>query len=47
MPKKKKSANELTTDEALKKLFRKPLRDKLYEIAHERDDEEDKKPSQE
>ena len=37
MPRRKKQARELTKDEAMKKLFRKPLRDKLYEVAHERD----------
>ena len=38
MPRRKKKARELTKDEAMKKLFRKPLRDKLREIAHEKDD---------
>ncbi len=38
MPRRKKKARELTKDEAMKKLFRKPLRDKLHEIAHDKDD---------
>ena len=37
MPRRKKTARELTKDEAMKKLFRKPLRDELYRIAHEKD----------
>ncbi len=37
MPKRKKAAHELTKDEAMKKLFRKPLRDKLHELAHKDD----------
>lgn len=37
MPRRKKKARELTKDEAMKKLFRKPLRDELYRIAHEKD----------
>ncbi len=44
MPRRKKKARELTKDEAMKKLFRKPLRDELYRIAHEKDDKR-KKPS--
>ena len=37
MPRRKKQARELTKDEAMKKLFRKPLREKLHEVAHEKD----------
>ena len=37
MPRRKKKARELTKDEAIKKLFRKPLRDELYRVAHEKD----------
>jgi len=37
MPRRKKKARELAKDEAMKKLFRKPLRDELYRIAHEKD----------
>ena len=37
MPRRKKKARELTKDEAMKKLFRKPLRDELYRVAHEKD----------
>ncbi len=42
MPRRKKKASELTKDEAMKKLFRKPLRDELYRIAHEKDDKRKK-----
>ena len=38
MPRRKKKDIELTKDEAMKKLFRKPLREELYRIAHEKDD---------
>ena len=37
MPRRKKKARELTKDEAMKKLFRKPLRDELHRVAHEND----------
>ena len=38
-PKKKgKPASEMTTEEAMKWLFPKKVRDKLKEIAHEKDD---------
>ncbi len=37
MPRRKKKARELTKDEAMKKLFRKPLRDELHRVAHEKD----------
>lgn len=40
MPKKKK-AQELTDEEALKRLFPKKVREKLKEVAHEKDDPED------
>ena len=38
MPRRKKQARELTKDEAMKRLFRKPLRDELHRIAHLKDD---------
>jgi len=37
MPRKKKTASNMTTEELAKKLFPKKLRDKLQEIAHEKD----------
>ena len=37
MPRRKKKPVELTKDEAMKKLFPKKVRDKLHEIAHEKD----------
>lgn len=40
MPKKKKAA-DLTTDEALKRLFPKKVRGELHKVAHEKDDPED------
>ena len=39
MPRKKKTANEMTTEELAKKVFPKKARDELKRIAHERDDE--------
>jgi len=33
MPRRKKPAHELTTDEALKKMFPKPVREKIAEEA--------------
>lgn len=39
MPKKKKQDIELTKDEAMKKLFPKKLRDKLFGLAHEKDND--------
>ncbi len=35
MPRRKKKAHELTTEEAMKKLFPKPLRDEAKRIALE------------
>jgi len=37
MPKKKKQDIELTTEEVMKKLFPKKVRDELKRIAHEKD----------
>lgn len=37
MPKKKKPDIELTTDEAIKKLFPKRVVEKAKEVAHEKD----------
>lgn len=37
MPRKKKAATELTTDEAMKKLFPKKVVDKAKDVAHEHD----------
>ena len=38
MPTKKKTARDMTTEELAKKIFPKKVRDKLKEIAHEKDD---------
>lgn len=46
MPKRKKKDIELTKDEAMKKLFPKVIRDKLYEIAHQNDKKESESSSQ-
>ena len=35
MPRKKKTAQDMTNEELAKKIFPKKLRDKLNEIAHE------------
>jgi len=37
MPKKKKTAMDMTTEELAKRLFPKKVRDKLKEVAHEKD----------
>lgn len=44
MPRRKKKPTEWTTEEAMKKLFPKPLRDELYRVAHEKDDPNAKEP---
>ena len=41
MPRKKKSAKDMTTEELAKKIFPKKVREKLKEIAHEKDDKLD------
>ena len=40
MPRKKKTANDMTNEEPAKKIFPKKVRDKLNEIAHEKDKKE-------
>ncbi len=37
MPRKKKTAKDMTTEELAKKIFPKKVREKLKEIAHEKD----------
>jgi hypothetical protein len=37
MPRRKKAARDLTKDEAMKRLFPKEVREKLYEVAHGKD----------
>ena len=37
MPRRKKKPSEWTTEEAMKHLFPKKVRDKLHEVAHEQD----------
>jgi hypothetical protein len=43
----KKKATEMTTEEAMKHLFPKKVREELYRIAHEKDDSDSEQPSQE
>ena len=38
MPRKKKRVIDMTTEELAKKVFPKKLRDKLKEVAHEKDE---------
>ncbi len=38
MPKKKKTAMDMTTEELAKKVFPKKVRDRLKAVAHEKDD---------
>ena len=47
MPRKKKTANEMTTEELAKSVFPKKVVEKLKEVAHERDDKEPEQLSQE
>jgi hypothetical protein len=42
MPRRKKKPQEWTTEEAMKKLFPKKVRDELHRIAHEKDDDAEK-----
>ena len=41
MPRRKKKPIEWTTEEAMKHLFPKKVRDELHRIAHEKDDKSD------
>ena len=41
MPKSKKTARDMTTEELAKKIFPKKVRDKLKEVAHEKDEKSD------
>ncbi len=43
MPRKKKTAKDMTTEELAKKIFPKKVRDKLKDIAHEKDGKPDSK----
>ena len=43
MPKKKKTAKDMTTEEIAQKVFPKKVRDKLMGIAHEKDDKPNSK----
>ena len=40
MPRKKKTARDMTNEELAKKIFPKKVRDKLKEVAHEKDKKE-------
>lgn len=40
MPRRKKTPIEWTTEEAMKQLFPKPVREELKRIAHEKDESE-------
>lgn len=46
MPRKKKTAQEMTTDELARSVFPKKVAEKLKEIAHEKDEKESNQPSQ-
>ncbi len=46
MARRKKNASEMTTEELAKRLFPKPLRDKLQEEVRQSDAKQDKKSSQ-
>ncbi|MFC1971270.1 hypothetical protein ACFLV0_05030 [Chloroflexota bacterium] len=43
MPRRKKKLTELPDEKLIGKLFHKKVRDKLKEVAHEKDDKIDKK----
>lgn len=42
MPRKPKKARELTTDEVMKRLFPKEVREELRRVAHENDAQSDR-----
>ncbi len=42
MPRKKKRDIDLTTEEVVKRLFPKKVRNELKRVAHEKDDKKDK-----
>ena len=46
MPRKKKLARELTTEEVAKRLFPKKVRERLEEVAEGKDKGEKREPSQ-
>ena len=43
MPRKKKDLTELPDEKVIEKLFHKKVRDKLKEVAHEKDKKNDEK----
>ena len=45
MPRKKKTARDMTTEELAKKVFPKKVLEKLKDIAHEKDNKDDKPES--
>ena len=47
MPRAKKKPTEWTTEETMKKLFPKKVREELHRVAHEKDDLESDASSQE
>ena len=47
MPRRKKHAHELTTEEAMKRLFPKEVRDRVKEIVREADKKAEKSPHKE
>ena len=46
MPRKKKTARDMTTDELAKRVFPKKVLEQLKRIAHEKDDSADNNSSQ-
>jgi hypothetical protein len=47
VPRKKKTAKDMTTEELARSVFPKKVVDKLKEVAHEKDVKEPERPSQE
>jgi hypothetical protein len=45
MPRKKKTAQDMTTEELAKRVFPKKVLEKLKEVAHEKDGKPDTEPS--
>jgi len=41
MPRRKKHPSEWTTEEAMKRLFPKKVREELHRVAHEKDDSDE------
>lgn len=46
MPKRKKKASQMTDEELKRRIFPKPVREELERIAHEHDEQPERKPKE-